>query len=451
MPEHVLSHPLDLVILSNGPGELSTWVKPVVKALRHQFGTDPAQVRISVVLSPCVNANGQEHEIASTYPEVDRVQAAIDFLPFLLWGKTKANWDWRPQGVVIYLGGDQFYTLAIGKRLGYRMVSYIEWEARWVKWIDRLGIRQAQAAAKLPAPLAQKCILVGDLMADLPAPQPVRITEIQTQLGLEANSRLIALLPGSRPGKLRLCLPLMLGVAERLQAQHPHMRFVIPVAPLLSLSELAGYADPSQNSALPLMGGIAAQLITPATGQPYFKTSHGTRVDLWTATPAYELLQLCQFAITTFGANTAELATLGIPMVVLIPTQERWQDWDGLAGLFTRIPGVGRAWGNFVALLLLQKGLGWRTWFQFVRQPEIDYALVKKGLGLKAWPNIWAGREVVTELVGPLQPDTVTLEVLAVLDNPVRLAQLQAELLAIRGEPGAATRLAELVIGVVRG
>ncbi|MHC5822158.1 MAG: lipid-A-disaccharide synthase, partial [Nostoc sp.] len=42
---------VDILILSNGPGEVTTWVRPVVKALRQELGNDPTVVRISVILS----------------------------------------------------------------------------------------------------------------------------------------------------------------------------------------------------------------------------------------------------------------------------------------------------------------------------------------------------------------------------------------------------------------
>ena len=57
----------DILILSNGPGEVTTWVRPAVKALRQQLGGDPSSVRISVVLSPCPNATGKEAAIAFLY------------------------------------------------------------------------------------------------------------------------------------------------------------------------------------------------------------------------------------------------------------------------------------------------------------------------------------------------------------------------------------------------
>jgi len=130
----------DILILSNGPGEVTTWVRPVVKALRQQLGCDRTFVRISVILSPCPNATGKEAQIVQSYPEVDRVQGAEHFFPFLLWGKTAENWDWRDRGVVVFLGGDQFFPVVIGSRLGYRTVVYAEWDARWHRWIDRFGV-----------------------------------------------------------------------------------------------------------------------------------------------------------------------------------------------------------------------------------------------------------------------------------------------------------------------
>jgi hypothetical protein len=63
-------NPIDILILSNGPGELVTWVKPTLRALRLQFGDDWQRVRVSVVLSPCPNASGNEMAIAENYAEV---------------------------------------------------------------------------------------------------------------------------------------------------------------------------------------------------------------------------------------------------------------------------------------------------------------------------------------------------------------------------------------------
>ena len=115
--------PTDIVILSNGPGEIATWVRPVVRALEKMFDSSP-QVRISVLLSPCPHSTGKEATIASSYEGVERVLPAANFLGFLLWGKTPDNWQWHQRGIVVFLGGDQFYTVAISKRLGYSSLIY---------------------------------------------------------------------------------------------------------------------------------------------------------------------------------------------------------------------------------------------------------------------------------------------------------------------------------------
>ncbi len=155
---------VDIVILSNGPGELITWVRPVVQQLRQQANID---LRISVILSPCPHATGKEVAIARSYPEVDRVQPPEYFWRFLLWGKTAENWHWYPQGVVLFLGGDQFFTVAVGKRLGYRTVIYAEWDARWWRWIDKFGVMKPEVFAQVSPKYADKFTVVGDLMNEV--------------------------------------------------------------------------------------------------------------------------------------------------------------------------------------------------------------------------------------------------------------------------------------------
>jgi hypothetical protein len=439
--------PLDILLLSNGPGEISTWVRPMVGALRQQFGQDSQQVRISLVLAPDGNASGQEAETARGYPGLDRVQAAADFLPFLLSGKTRDNWDWHPRGVVVFLGGDQFFTVVIGKRLGYRMVSYIEWEARWSRWVDALGVVRPQILAALPSQFASKATVVGDLMVDsvthtqsLPLPP-----ELLGPLPEGIQPELIGLLPGSKPLKLSLGVPLLLATAHQIHCQRPQTRFVIPVAPTVSLQALASFADPKQRSQL--AREATAQLVEPTTGLPYLETGSGLKIYLWTPVPAYDLLRQCQLCLTTVGANTAELTALGVPMLVLLPfqRQDAMRAWDGIPGLLANLPLVGRFWTVLILWLVIQKGLGWRSWLQIWAGGEINWQLVKQGLGPRAWPNLWANREIVPELVGVLTPEGIAAQALELLTHPQQLSQMQQNLEAVRGETGAAFKLAQLI------
>lgn len=403
----------DILILSNGPGEITTWVRPVVKALQQQL-QDRNQIRISVILSPCPNSSGKEADIARSYPEVDRVQAAQHFWQFLLWGKTFENWDWRKRGVVVFLGGDQFFPVVIGKRLGYRTVVYAEWEARWHNLIDRFGVMKPEVAKRVPQKYAHKLTVVGDLMAEAQHDE-----EQGEKYDSSLSTELIGLLPGSKAAKLIQGVPLALSIAEYVYARRPQTKFVIPVAPTLDLQTLANFADPKKNSFVETFGFSGASLFP----DPILKTATGLTVELLTQNPAYKILSQCSLCITTVGANTAELGSLAVPMIVLLPTQQldAMRSWDGLPGLLANLPFIGSGFAKLINWLALRR------------------------LGLLAWPNIWAKEMVVPELVGKLQPEEVGEMVLDFLTHPEKLKDMRAKLRSIRGEPGAAQKLAILV------
>ncbi|HLP89943.1 MAG TPA: lipid-A-disaccharide synthase [Nostocaceae cyanobacterium] len=402
-----MTQPFDILILSNGPGEVTTWVRPVVEALRKQLGDDRDLVRISVILSPCPHATGREEAIASSYPQVDRTLAAQHFWTFLLTGKTPQNWDWRNKGIIIFLGGDQIFPVIISKRFGYKTVVYAEWEARWHGFIDRFGIMQPKVAQNVSSKYASKFTVVGDLMLEA-----ANITNTQI------NHNLIGILPGSKAAKLTQGVPLMLAIAEYIYAQKPQTKFIIPVAPTLDLQTLANFANPDQNPYLQTFQFSGASLINNQ-----LKTNTGLTVELIQQNPAYETLSQCNLCLTTVGANTAELGALGVPMIVLLPTQQldAMRAWDGLPGLLANIPGIGTTFAKLI------------NWF-FLRRK-----------GLLAWPNIWAQEEIVPELVGKLQSSEIGEMILNWLANPEKLAAIRAKLRSVRGESGAAEKLASIV------
>ncbi|XWK86311.1 MAG: lipid-A-disaccharide synthase [Phormidium sp.] len=413
--------PSDILILSNGPGELTTWVRPVVKSLRQVLGNDRTSYRISLILSPCPNASGKEVEIAQSYPEIDRIQPPEHFFSFLLTGKTADNWDWRKNGVVLFLGGDQFYTVIIGKRLNYRTVIYAEWDARWHQWIDRFAAMTPKVIAKSPQKYADKFTVVGDLMAEVQGAEGQRGRGAEGQRG---KIELIGLLPGSKPAKLAQGVPLGLAIAQQIHTLKPTSKFIIFVAQTLDIQTIAKFADPQQNPIIKKLGWASGELVFSQESNQYFlKTESGLTVELCTEFPAYQLLSQCRLCLTTVGANTAELGALAMPMFVLIPTQQldAMRSWDGLPGLLANAPIVGSIFAKVINWLVLQN---------------------KK---LFAWPNIWAKAEIVPELVGNLQPETVAKMVVDYLENPERLLEMSDRLRAIRGQSGAAKKLAQIV------
>jgi lipid A disaccharide synthetase len=110
-------------------------------------------------------------------------------------------------------------------------------------------------------------------------------------------------------------------------------------------------------------------------------------------------------------------------MIVLLPTQQldAMRSWDGLPGILARLPGVGSGFA---------KSINW---------------LISRQKRLFAWPNIWAKEEIVPELVGKLQPSEIAQLVLDYLEHPEKLEEMRSRLRAVRGQPGAAQKLAQLV------
>lgn len=415
--------PIDIIILSNGPGEVTTWVRPVVKALRDKLGFDRDLVRISVILSPCANASGNEVQILRGYAEIDRFQGAESFRKFLVWGKTAEDWDWRERGIVIFLGGDQFFPVVVGKRLGYQTVVYAEWEARWHSLIDRFAVMNDRGLSKVKPQYLDKFTVVGDLMV-----------ESQTSLSSVAESDInapiiIGLLPGSKPAKLGMGLPLMLAIAEYIQMANPQVKFIIPIAPTLDVATLASYGDTESNPAIAMVNGATATLIQTET-TAYLQTAKGLMVELWTEFPAYDKLSECTLCLTTIGANTAELGALGVPMIVILPMQQldAMRAYDGLLGILVNLPILGSPIAKLVNTII------YRT------------------LGNKkfAWPNIWANQqEIVPELIGYLEPQTVAEFTLDYLQRPEKLTTMRSQLRELRGESGAADKLASIVASLI--
>ncbi len=426
--QRCVDDPVDIVILANGPGEVATWVKPVVRSLQAK-AAEHAAYRISVILSPCPHASGQEPLILSGYPEVSRVQSASHFFKFLLTGKTADNWDWHAKGVVVFLGGDQLYTVLVAKRLGYRTVTYAEWDARWTRLIDRFAVMQPRLAEKAPAAYQHKFTVVGDLMADVQAIGDR--SAITTALGCSPDSELVGFLPGSKPAKLEMGVPMSLAIAKHLHSQRPSSQYVIGVAPSLTLADLTAYADLENNPAIALLDAPAVTLHQPETGLPYWQIENGPRIHLWQCFPALDLFSQCQLCITTVGANTAQLGALAIPMIVLLPTQRLGaaQLADGWLGLVSRLPGIGAIARRFI-------------------NPLIIKTLQKSGKRF-AWPNIWASREVVPELFGPITPADVADLALDYLTHPEKLNALRQTLRDLRGPAGAADKTADLILETV--
>jgi hypothetical protein len=404
-----------IVLVSNGPGELSTWVRPLAQRLHAEIPLRPlvpeSASSLQLVLVPCPNATGQEPRVARSWGLFERVLPAQRFWWLLL--RPGRHGPWPRRGVVVFLGGDQFWTVLLSARLGYRHITYAEWVARWPRWNDGIAAMGPTAADRLPLRWRNRCQVVGDLMADL--------SESARQVDPLPPGEWVALLPGSKGAKLQVGVPFLLRAADRLAALRPGVRFLLPVAPTTTVAEVLAHADPAR----PIARSFGATV--PERRGDELRTAAGTSILLLESHPAHGLLSQCRLALTTVGANTAELGALGLPMIVLVPTQHLhvMQAWDGWLGLLARLPLLRRLLG--VALT------AWRM----------------RHRGFLAWPNISAGRAVVPERVGAITPEAIAEEAADWLAHPERLAGMRDDLRSLRGRPGAVAALAAMVRGLL--
>jgi lipid-A-disaccharide synthase len=115
-------------------------------------------------------------------------------------------------------------------------------------------------------------------------------------------------------------------------------------------------------------------------------------------------------------------------MIGLLPTQhlDAMRSWEGIWGILGNLPVIGRYLNRLIT----------RVMIQVIRRTGKKFA----------WPNTWAGREVVPELLGRLSAEGVSDQVLNYLEHPEQLAAMRQQLRLLRGPAGAAERLARLIL-----
>ncbi|WP_320666617.1 glycosyl transferase [Prochlorococcus sp. MIT 1307] len=410
---------LVVVFISNGPGELATWVKPLAEKLHTKLLMQPkakySPVSLRLVLVPCPNATGNETKAARKWGDFEQITPPTNFWKLLLCPQKYGIWP--NKGLVVFLGGDQFWSVLLSARLGYRHLTYAEWVARWPQWNDKIAAMSTKVMKRLPKRYRSRCTVVGDLMADLnnhaKEEQPL------------SKGTWVALMPGSKKAKLSVGVPFFLEVADILSTIIPECNFLLPIAPTTNIIEIQKFV--SSNNPIASQYNTSIKTIAPQDKSNNLRkliTKQGTEIYLHEDPPAHNPLSQCHLALTTVGANTAELGALAVPMIVIVPTQHLYvmQAWDGVLGLIGRIPGLRRCIGLLISI--------WR--------------MRKKGF--LAWPNISAGRTIVPERVGIITPKEIATEAAQWLQSPERLKGQKEDLQNLRGKPGAVEAMSQEVI-----
>lgn len=393
-----------VLVTINGPGEIAAWLYPFAQSLRARL----PNVTLTAALLPCAFASGRERNVLSSMPGIDHVISPAESMRWIVRGKAPARLTTRPD-VALHLGGELALSVALARRMGTPVLTYEEDRVRWSGFFDRVCVRDERAARGNDRAHIR---VVGNLMVDaarLRVPRRIPARE----------ASVVALLPGSRPYFVRQLLPLFLRAAAQLSQLRPALRFVLAHSDFVTLDDIR---ECLRHNADRIVGGDDGEVRRLPNGEGFqIISAPGLEVDIL---PPERALQRADVAVTIPGTNTAELAALGIPMLLVLPTYRLHAlPLPGLAGHVGGIPIVGPLIKEGVARGYIRTRRYW------------------------AHPNLLAREHVVPELVGPITASDIAASMHELLREP--LDALQQRLRMVMGNPGASDRLVSEVLDVM--
>lgn len=392
----------EAVLVSNGPGELYTWARPVLNELRRR---DP-DLKVSISLIPCQFASGHEAAIAQSF-EPDLVTTPNQYLRAVATGGVPSGLG-EATGFVLSLGGNPAMAAGLAKRLGYPVYRY-SFEPGWQRDLRLLFVpdeRTAVRAKRGGAPESRVCA-IGNLVADAveldaPAPRP--------------GTPHVLVMPGSRDAFAIHLIPFFIALVDRLGDSLPNARFVWPVSRLLTETTLERGIAGTERATL---GGVAG-----VRDGNVVRTPAGTVIEMVDEADRYAHMRVATCAVTIPGTNTLELGVAGVPAMVLLPMNkpeiiplEGFGHWLGL------LPVVGRYLKRYAVRL-------------FVEGLAVPVSL----------PNRFAREDLMVEMCGRLDVAEVAERALALLAGEDDLARRRRRLLETMPRPGAAARLLDVVM-----
>ncbi|RKU06205.1 lipid-A-disaccharide synthase [Candidatus Poribacteria bacterium] len=131
-------------------------------------------------------------------------------------------------------------------------------------------------------------------------------TQAREKLGLQSNTHVIGLMPGSRRSEVQRILPIILKAAANVTEVFPDVEWILPLAPSISEELIAECKD-----------GI--------NGMPTIKLLHDQ---------TYAAMRAATLMLVTSGTATLEAACIGSPMIILYRTSRlNWRIINALTPL----------------------------------------------------------------------------------------------------------------------
>jgi len=371
---------MDVIITTNGPGEVSTWVSPIIEALKKLI----PDCRIWVFLTPCMFAGGGEKKVLSSFKGINGVYGPGGYLSYRVFGKRPAGFLPGEDGIVLCLGGDLSHARFIGRSLGYRSAyAYCERAAGLPKNDFCYFVPSARIAEKfITKGVKSDQVRVAGCLAACSVRRGKSGADVRAFLGIAPDAFILNFFPGSRLSFIEYTIPFFIDVARRVNRS---ATFLFTLAPYLSIEELGAALDRCCSSGWSLRK-ISKEAMEIKTGGVNFFVYHGNQ---------YDAMGTSDLAVALPGSSNIELLACGVPALVVLPLN--YPDKIPLPGVMEyvcRIPLAGKLFKKH----LIQSKLNRK--FNFVSPVNRE-----------------AGEEVFPEMVGILKPAEVAAKLESLIDG----------------------------------
>ena len=278
-----------VAILTNGPGELWGWVRPVASELRKRGHS------ISLWLLPCPFSSGHEREAASLLG-IDKLQ-----------GPSSASSVWSEiadehTDSVIQMGGDISFGLRMSKFSKAPLTVYSYRHKKNIPGANLLTAYREQASIS-------SAITIGDLVKDAVSMDITPSAVNSWDWYKDTNSPRILFLPGSRPHIRKAVITWLCELRDNITRLMPGARIRSLFPQFMPEDEIKIWRKEGLN---PVRAGAGVAM------------------------------READYAITQPGTNNFEMMHSGLPGIVVAPEKFlAYMPVSGIAGFFTGLPVLG--------------------------------------------------------------------------------------------------------------
>ena len=282
-----------MIIFSNSPGEISSWVIPVVE----RFKLMHSDCHISICLTPCDYATGREYDILNQHSAIDHVYNSKETMSLCFFRKSLSII--AKKGAILYLGGDPMYPQLLKIRYRFPLYGYSEHKGS-------LGFLYKKTFNKH---------LCGDLMMAKFADRHFDRQSILSRYALPDQPYCL-IMPGSRYQHFSLFYPIIYKTCQLIQESYPDFAVIICISSFITKQEF---------------NHIQSML------------SSSSNIYIFQEADSLELMFISRLMVSLPGTNTAEAFYMALPMLTIVPLNHpEVLIFDGISQLIFKIPVIGQ-------------------------------------------------------------------------------------------------------------